>query len=47
MDIPDQSVNLDGINIVERFDGSLDMVLVGTDVTDKDEGVVVFDFTHG
>lgn len=45
--IPDEGVHLDGINIVELLDGSLDVVLVGTNIADKDKSVVVLDLAHG
>ena len=31
------------VNVIEPFHGVFDLVLVGTHVADKDEGVVVFD----
>jgi len=43
----DKGVDLDGIDIVELLQGLLDLSLVGTDVDDKDEGVVLLDLLHG
>lgn len=45
--IPDEGVNLDGLNIVELFEGLLDLALVGLDVDDEDKGVVFLDLLHG
>ena len=45
--IPDQSVNLDGVNIVQLLDGTLDLALVGLDINDEDKGVVLLDLLHG
>jgi len=43
----DQSVDLDAIDIVLLLEGSSDLTLVGLDVDDEDEGVVLFDLLHG
>lgn len=45
--IPDQGVDLDGINVVELLQSSLDLGLVGLDVDDEDEGVVLLNLLHG
>ena len=43
----DQCVHFGHIDVVQLLDGSLDLVLVGLDVTDEDQGVVVLDLLHG
>ena len=45
--LPDKGVDLDGVNIVELLEGSLNLTLVGLDVDDEDEGVVFLDLLHG
>lgn len=45
--IPDQSVDLDGVDVVELLQGVLDLGLVCLDVDDEDEGVVLLDLLHG
>lgn len=45
--IPDQSVDLDGVNVVELLEGKLDLSLVGLDVDDEDQGVVLLHLLHG
>lgn len=45
--IPDQGVDLDGVNIVELLEGTLDLSLVGLDVDNEDEGVVLLHLLHG
>lgn len=45
--IPDKSVDLDGVNIVQLLKSLLDLALVGLDVDDEDEGVVLLDLLHG
>ena len=45
-DIPDKGVNLDGVNIIELLESLLDLTLVGLDVDNKDESVVLFDLLH-
>ena len=39
--------HLGDVDIVQLLDGGLDLVLVGLDVADEDEGVVVLDLLHG
>ena len=39
--------NLGDFNFVHLLDSSLDLWLVGLDIDDEDEGVVIFDFLHG
>ena len=43
----DQGVAAVDIDTVEGLDSSTDVLLVGTGVTGEDEGVVVFNATHG
>lgn len=43
----DQSVDLDGVNVVELLEGALNLGLVGLDVDDEDEGVVLLHLLHG
>jgi hypothetical protein len=45
--VPDKSVDLDGVNIVQLLKGLLDLGLVGSDVDDEDKGVVLLDLLHG
>lgn len=45
--IPDEGVDLDGVDVVELLQGVLDLSLVGLDVDDEDEGVVLLDLLHG
>lgn len=45
--IPDQSVDLDGVNIVLLLESILDLALVGLGVDDEDEGVVLLNLLHG
>ena len=47
MGLPDQSVDLDSLDIVKLLDGILDLTLVRLDVNDEDEGVVLLDLLHG
>ena len=44
--IPDKGVDLDGVNIVELLKSLLDLALVGLDVDNEDEGVVLLDLLH-
>lgn len=45
--VPDQGVDLDGVNVVELLEGTLDLSLVGLDVDNEDEGVVLLHLLHG
>lgn len=45
--IPDKSVDLLGINVVELLEGTLDLSLVGLDINDEDESVVLLNLLHG
>lgn len=47
MRIPNEGVNLDGLDVVESLDGILDVVLVGTDIADEHKGVLILDLAHG
>ena len=47
VNVPDQGVDLDGVNIVQLLQSSLDLTLVGLDIDDEDEGVVLLDLLHG
>lgn len=39
--LPDQGVDLDGVNVIELLQGLLDLGLVGLDVDDEDESVLL------
>lgn len=43
----DQGVDLDGVDVVELLEGLLDLGLVGLDVDDEDQGVVLLNLLHG
>lgn len=45
--IPDQGVDLDGVDVVELLEGKLDLGLVGLDIDDEDESVVLLHLLHG
>ena len=45
--LPDKGVDLDGVNIVELLQSLLDLTLVGTDIDDEDESVVLLNLLHG
>ena len=45
--LPDQGVDLDGVNVVELLEGLLDLALVGLGVDDEDKGVVLLNLLHG
>ena len=44
--LPDESVDLGDVDIVQLLDRGLDLVLVRLDVADEDERVVVLDLLH-
>lgn len=44
--LPDERVNVLGLDVVEGLDGVLDLALVRLDVDDEHEGVVVLDLLH-
>ena len=46
-DLPDERVDLGGLDIVELLHRVLDLALVRADVSDEDEGVVLLDLLHG
>ena len=43
---PDEGVDFGDVDVVQLLDGGLDLVLVGLDVDEEDQGVVVFDLLH-
>lgn len=43
---PDEGVDLDGVDLVDLLDGVLDLPLVGLDVNDEDEGVVLLNLLN-
>lgn len=45
--VPDQGVDLDAVNIVKLLQAGLDLGLVGADVNDEDESVVLLHLLHG
>lgn len=45
--IPDEGVELDGLDIVKSLESGLDLPLVGLDVDNEDKGVVLLDHLHG
>ena len=45
--IPDQGVDLDGVNIVQLLQSHLDLALVGLDIDDENQGVVLLNLLHG
>ncbi len=45
--LPDEGVDLRHVDVVQLFDGRFDLMLVGFDVTNEDESVVVLDLFHG
>lgn len=47
LSVPDEGVELDGLDVVEGLKSSLDLALVGLGVDDEDEGVVLLDHLHG
>jgi hypothetical protein len=44
---PNQSIDLDAIHVIKGLKCSLDLMLVGTHITQKDQRIVVFDFANG
>lgn len=44
---PDQGVDLGGLDTVELADSLGDLGLVGAEVDDEDDGVVLLDLLHG
>lgn len=45
--LPDQSVDLDGIDVVQLLQSELDLGLVGLDVDNEDKSVVLLHLLHG
>lgn len=45
--LPDEGVELDGLDIVESLESGLNLPLVGLDVDNEDKGVVLLDHLHG
>ncbi len=45
--LPDQGVDLDGVDVIELLQGLLDLGLVGLDIDDEDEGVLLLDLLQG
>jgi hypothetical protein len=45
--VPDEGVDLDGVNVVQLLKSSLDLSLVRLDVHDEHQGVVLLDLLHG
>ena len=45
--IPDKSINFQDINPINFLYGLFNLMFVGTDIADEDEGVVVFNLFHG
>lgn len=46
MYVPNQRINLDGVHIVQLLQRRLDLPLVGLDVNDEDERVVLLNLLH-
>lgn len=44
--IPDQGVDLDGVNVVELLESLLDLPLVRLDIHNKDQSVVLLNLLH-
>ena len=47
LSVPDEGVDLDGVNIVKLLESSLNLPLVGLGVDDEDKGVVLLNLLHG
>lgn len=45
--LPDEGVDLDGVDVVELLKSLLDLSLVGLGVDDEDKGVVLLNLLHG
>jgi hypothetical protein len=46
-DVPDECVDLDGVNIVELLESGLDLALVCLNVHNENKGVVLLNLLHG
>lgn len=44
---PDQGVDLDGVDVIKLLESHLDLGLVGLDIDDEDEGVLLLDLLEG
>lgn len=47
IDLPDEGVDLECGNIVHLLQGILDLALVGLDINEEDQGVVLLNLLHG
>lgn len=47
MDLPNESVDLNGVDVIELLQSLLDLGLVGLGVDDEDQGVVLLNLLHG
>jgi hypothetical protein len=45
-DIPNESIYLDSVNIVQLLQCLLDLLLVRTDIADKNQSVIFLDLFH-
>ena len=45
--LPDEGVDLDGVNVIELLEGKLDLGLVGLDIDDEDQGVLLLNLLQG
>lgn len=45
--IPDEGVDLDGVDVIELLQGQLDLGLVGLGVDDEDKGVLLLNLLQG
>lgn len=45
--LPDEGVDLNGVNVIELLEGLLDLGLVGLGVDNEDKGVVLLNLLHG
>ena len=45
--LPDEGVDLDGVNVIQLLEGKLDLGLVGLDVDDEDQGVLLLNLLQG
>lgn len=46
-DIPNEGVDLDGVDVIQLLEGKLDLGLVGLDIHDENESVVLLHLLHG
>lgn len=45
-DIPDESVNLSSLDVVQLLHSILDLTLVGLDVNNENKGIVLLNLLH-